>query len=115
MERFLGRYEILGELGRGGMGTVHEARHTLLGKTVAIKILLPHLAQDPDHVARFMREARAAANLNHPHIVQVFDVDQAGDVHFFAMERIAGARPSASGSAPAARFPPARRCASRAR
>jgi serine/threonine-protein kinase len=90
MERFLGRYEILGELGRGGMGTVHEARHTLLGKTVAIKVLLPHLAQDPDQVARFMREARAAANLDHPHIVQVFDVDQAGDVHFFAMERIAG-------------------------
>jgi eukaryotic-like serine/threonine-protein kinase len=90
MERFLGRYEILGELGRGGMGVVHEARHTLLGKTVAIKVLLPHLAQDTEHVARFMREARAAANLNHPHIVQVFDVDQAGDVHFFAMERIEG-------------------------
>jgi serine/threonine-protein kinase len=90
MERVLGRYEILSELGQGGMGAVYLARHTLLGKTVALKTLLPQLAQNPDYVARFMREARAAANLNHPHIVQVFDVDQAGGQHFFAMERIEG-------------------------
>jgi serine/threonine-protein kinase len=90
MEQFLGRYEILSELGQGGMGAVYLARHTLLGKTVALKTLLPQLAKNPDYVARFMREARAAANLNHPHIVQVFDVDQAGGQHFFAMERIEG-------------------------
>src|SRR5262245_15386386 len=90
MQQVLGRYEILSELGQGGMGAVYLARHTLLGKTVALKTLLPALAENPDYVARFMREARAAANLNHPHIAQVFEVDQAGGRHFFAMEMIEG-------------------------
>ncbi len=90
MEGTLGRYEILGELGRGGMGVVYRARHTQLGKTVALKILPQDLGQLPTALARFVREARAAASLNHPHIIQVFDVDRVGDVHFFAMEFIEG-------------------------
>jgi hypothetical protein len=88
--RVLGRYELLGELGHGGMGVVYRARHTQLGKTVALKILPQNLAESPTPLARFEREARAAANLDHPNIVQVFDVDQVGDTHFFAMEFVEG-------------------------
>lgn len=70
----LGPYEILDLLGRGGMGQVYRARDHRLGREVAIKVLAPEVAGDPDRLARFEREARAIAALNHPNILTVFDV-----------------------------------------
>ncbi|MBM0127652.1 serine/threonine-protein kinase [Pimelobacter simplex] len=68
----LGPYRIVRSLGRGGMGTVHEAVDTALGRHVALKLILPELADDPDLRARFVREARAQAALDSPHVVPVF-------------------------------------------
>ena len=68
-----GRYEVGGLLGRGGMAEVHVARDTRLGRTVAVKLLRSDLARDPSFQARFRREAQAAAGLNHPSIVAVYD------------------------------------------
>ncbi|MCG8421148.1 MAG: protein kinase [Proteobacteria bacterium] len=70
----LDRYEIVTELGFGGMATVYRARDTQLRREVAVKVLFPHLCRKVDVVARFQREARAAAGLDHPHIVRVYDV-----------------------------------------
>ena len=69
-----GKYKIVRELGRGAMGVVHEALHMALGRRVAIKTLLAETGPDPDLVARFEREARAASAIGHPHIVDVFDL-----------------------------------------
>ena len=74
----LGPYEILSALGAGGMGEVYRARDTRLHRVVAIKILPEAVTADPARVQRFEREARAAAALNHPHILAVFDI---GDQH----------------------------------
>ena len=64
----LGPFEILSSLGEGGMGAVYRARDTKLGREVAIKVLLPAVANDADRLARFQREAQVLASLNHPHI-----------------------------------------------
>jgi eukaryotic-like serine/threonine-protein kinase len=64
----LGAYEIFGALGAGGMGEVYRARDTRLDRLVAIKVLPPAFAADPDRLRRFEQEARAVATLNHPHI-----------------------------------------------
>ena len=69
----IGRYEVLGELGTGGMAVVYRAHDPRLGRDVAVKVLHPHLAKDPESRARFEREARAAARLRHPHIVEVYE------------------------------------------
>ena len=75
--RMLGdRYEIGEVIGRGGMAEVHEARDIRLGRRVAIKILRPDLARDPDFQVRFRREAQSAAALNHPNIVAVYDTGE---------------------------------------
>ena len=85
----LGPYEILSLIGRGGMGEVHRARDSRLGRDVAIKILSPHLASDESR-RRFEREARAAAALSHPNIVTIYDVGQVDGLLYFAMEVLEG-------------------------
>ena len=66
-------------LGTGGMGSVYKAENTTIGRTVAVKVLHPHLADDGVALTRFQREARAAAGMQHPHVVQVLDIDHAED------------------------------------
>ena len=87
-----GKYELLRQVGRGGMGTVFEARHATLGRSVAIKVLRPDVADDRDVIERFLREARSVGALAHPRIVDVFDVGWTDDgvVPWFAMELLEG-------------------------
>ena len=68
----LGHYEVLSSLGAGGMGEVYRARDTKLGREVALKLLLEEVAADPERMARFEREARVLASLNHPNIATLF-------------------------------------------
>jgi tetratricopeptide (TPR) repeat protein len=89
-ERRLGDYTLLRERGRGGMGVVYEAVDRRLGRRVALKVLPAHLTLQQQAVARFKREALAAARLDDPGIVKVFDVGSDGDTHWFAMELIEG-------------------------
>jgi serine/threonine protein kinase/WD40 repeat protein len=86
----LGDYRILREVGHGGMGVVYEAEHVALGRHVALKVLPFHVAKVPHALERFRREARAAAKLHHSNIVPVFEVGEAGDVKFYAMQFIPG-------------------------
>ncbi len=87
----LGGFRIVGELGRGGMGIVYRARQLNLERDVALKVLADDLANDHEFVERFFKEARAAASLNHPNIVQVFDAGRSPEgISFFAMELIEG-------------------------
>ncbi|MCH7826066.1 MAG: protein kinase [Acidobacteria bacterium] len=86
----LGPYKILEPLGAGGMGEVYLGEDTHLGRKVAIKVLPAQFASDPERLARFEQEARAAAALNHPHIAAVFDVGTEGDTHFIVEEYLEG-------------------------
>jgi len=86
----LGHYVLGDSLGAGGMGEVYLARDTKLGRDVALKILPPTLAGDVDRLARFQREARAVAALNHPHIVTIYSVEESDGLHFFTMEVVEG-------------------------
>jgi serine/threonine protein kinase len=86
----LGPYEILAKVGEGGMGEVYRAHDTRLDRAVAIKVLPAEFAADPDRLARFEREARAAAALNHPNIVAVYDVGTLGDVSYLVTELLEG-------------------------
>jgi serine/threonine-protein kinase len=86
----LGSYEILALIGVGGMGEVYKARDTRLERTVAIKILPDHVAQDADFRQRFEREARAISSLNHPHICTLYDVGSDNGVEFLVMELLEG-------------------------
>ncbi|WP_342381843.1 serine/threonine-protein kinase [Myxococcus stipitatus] len=83
-------FELQEMLGRGGMGEVWLARQTSLGRTVAVKLLPPKLAKDPEFVARFEKEATALAALNHPNIVQIIDRGVAGEHYYFVMEFVEG-------------------------
>jgi serine/threonine-protein kinase len=85
-----GRYSLERELGRGGMGIVYLAREVRLDRPVALKILPPHLAEQPAARERFLHEARTAAKLSHPNIVPIFAVDEVDDIVFFAMAYIEG-------------------------
>src|SRR5215831_8176666 len=86
----LGPYEIVAALGSGGMGEVHRARDTRLGRDVAIKVLPQHLTANSEVRARFEREARAVSSLNHPHICTLHDVGREGDTDYLVMELIDG-------------------------
>jgi eukaryotic-like serine/threonine-protein kinase len=83
-------FEILGELGRGGVGVVFKARQTALNRLVAIKMLSGHVQSHPEVLARFRTEAQAFARLQHPNIVQVFEVGEAGGRPFLALEFVPG-------------------------
>jgi eukaryotic-like serine/threonine-protein kinase len=85
-----GRYEIASLLGQGGMARVFQGTDRVLDRTVAIKVLSPQFADDDQFVARFRREAQAAAGLNHPNIVGVYDTGDQADVHFIVMEYVEG-------------------------
>jgi serine/threonine protein kinase len=86
----LGHYEILATVGKGGMGEVYKARDTKLGREVAIKTLPAEFAADAERLARFEREGRLLASLNHPDIVTIHSVEEADGVHFLTMELVEG-------------------------
>ena len=86
----LGSYEILSLLGQGGMGEVYAAKDTRLGRTVALKILPPLMADVPERKTRFEREAKAVAALNHPNIVTLHSVEEADGLQFLTMELVEG-------------------------
>jgi len=86
----IGSYQIEAWIGAGGMGEVYKALDTKLNRQVAIKILLPAVADDPDRLARFSREAQLLALLNHPHIAQIHGLEDAGGLHALVMELIDG-------------------------
>ncbi len=89
--RKIGGYEIEEKIGEGGMGTVYRAVQSNLGRRVALKILRKRLiTKNRDFVLRFLREARLSARINHPNIVQVFDVGSEGDTYYMAMELVDG-------------------------
>ncbi len=90
MEERIGHYSIVSELGRGGMGVVYKAHEQSLNRFVALKVLGEHLSEDPGYVERFKREARSAAALNHPNIVQIYAIDEFEGRHYFAMEFVNG-------------------------
>ncbi len=83
-------FQVLSKLGQGAMAVVFKAKQLSLVRMVAIKVLPKRLSENPEFVERFYREGRAAARLNHPHIVQAFDVGEAGGYHYFVMEFIDG-------------------------
>lgn len=87
----LGQYRLLDELGRGGMGRVYKALHTIMGRVVAVKVVSPELVSDPIAVEWFRREVRASTQLNHPNIVMAYDANEAEGVHFLVMEYVHGA------------------------
>lgn len=86
----IGNYEILSELGRGGMGIVYKAYQVPLNRIVALKVLTDDVAQDKVFIRRFEREAKSAAQLNHPNVITIYDIGQEGDTHFIAMEYVKG-------------------------
>jgi tRNA A-37 threonylcarbamoyl transferase component Bud32 len=86
----LGKYRLIEKVGQGGMAQVYKAYQADLDRYVAVKVLHPHLIGDEDFAARFRREARAVAALEHPHIVRVYDFDADAGVAFLVMERLEG-------------------------
>src|SRR5262245_46288622 len=86
----LGPYEIVAALGAGGMGEVYKARDTRLDRTIAVKVLPPEFAADPQLRARFEREAKAIAALSHPHICTLHDVGRQDDTDYLVMEFLDG-------------------------
>jgi tRNA A-37 threonylcarbamoyl transferase component Bud32 len=88
--RMVGSYRVEAVIGRGGMATVYRAQHAVLGRTVALKLLFPSYAADAESVERFLTEARAAAALDHPHIVPIYDCGDVDEVNFIAMKLLEG-------------------------
>src|SRR5688572_17219579 len=90
MERKFGKYELVAKLGQGGMGAVYHARDPVLDRSVALKVVSPKLLIEPDTFTRFQREARAAARLQHPNIVTIFELGEAEGTLYIAMELLEG-------------------------
>ncbi len=87
---FIGRYKILEEVGRGGMGIVYKAEDPSLERMVAIKILPPKLLKNKEALRRFLREAKVAAKLEHPHILPIYDIGEDGEIYYMVMEYLEG-------------------------
>lgn len=92
----IGNCRLVSKLGQGGMGAVYRATHETLGREVAIKLLPPEFTQQNEYIQRFLREARAAAHLKHPNIVQVYDAGEQGGRYYIAMEFVDGTSLSAT-------------------
>jgi Tol biopolymer transport system component len=90
IDKTLGHYEVTAFLGKGGMGEVYRARDLKLGREVALKLLPPDFARDPERLARFRREARVLASLQHPNIASIFGLEEADGQMFLAMELAEG-------------------------
>ena len=86
----IGRYELLDRIGKGGMGVVYRARDTQLDRLVALKMIVTELAEESETRERFIREARAAADLNHPNIIKIYDFGEQSGRAYIAMELLAG-------------------------
>ena len=86
----LGHYQITNPLGKGGMGEVYQAKDQKLGRDVAIKVLPDEFARDTDRVARFQREAKLLASINHPNIAAIYGLEESGGTNFLVMELIEG-------------------------
>jgi len=86
----VGPYEIVSALGEGGTGAVYRARDTKLNREVAIKVLLPAVANDPERLARFQREAEVLASLNHPHIAAIYGLEDADGRKALVLELVEG-------------------------
>ncbi len=86
----LAHYEITAQIGKGGMGEVYQAKDTKLGRDVAIKVLPEEFAQAPDRVARFQREAKLLASLNHPNIAAIYGLEESGGTNFIVLELVEG-------------------------
>jgi serine/threonine-protein kinase len=86
----LAHYEITSQLGKGGMGEVYRAKDQKLGRDVAIKVLPEEFARDTDRVARFQREAKLLASLNHPNIAAIYGLEESGGTNFLVLELVEG-------------------------
>ena len=86
----LGHYQITSQLGKGGMGEVYQAKDRKLGRDVAIKVLPEEFAKDADRVARFQREAKLLASLNHPNIAAIYGLEESGGTNFLVLELVEG-------------------------
>src|SRR6266550_3576379 len=86
----LGPYEVVAPIGAGGMGEVYRAHDTKLDRAVAIKVLPASMAKEPERLARFEREAKVLASLNHPNIAQIYGLEGRGETSALVMELVAG-------------------------
>src|SRR3984893_3386889 len=86
----LGLYEIQTSLGAGGMGEVYRATDSKLGRDVALKVLPAAMAEDPERLGRFRREAKSLAQLDHPNIVTIYSVEECDGIHFLTMQLVEG-------------------------